>query len=199
MSDRCWVEAKPIASRPYRSSSTACRPGGISGTAWNVDDDESCRFRSAGESIEFCNIPGSVAHVPAGRSSAGSMAGLLAARVLNETFEAGHRAGSRRFVWNSRPPEGVPRKPTAHSRHPGQGSGGARGSISGSDRRPGLREGATSVDILNDIAWFNGLHPPTDPSAIRSDRGCPLSRPALEHYVRGRVRGLSGVEIRGRV
>lgn len=121
-----------------------------------------------------------------------SMAGLLAARVLSETFDdvivvdrddlVG--TGSRKGVPQGHHPHGIL----------------AKGREVLEELFPGLTAdlvdaGATPVDVHNDIAWFNGTQPisraPSDLLALA------LSRPALEDYIRERVRGLPGVRLRG--
>jgi 2-polyprenyl-6-methoxyphenol hydroxylase-like FAD-dependent oxidoreductase len=58
-----------------------------------------------------------------------------------------------------------------------------------------VRAGAVAVDIHDDIGWYNGQRPLRGaPSDLL---GLSVSRPALEDYVRERVRKLPNVVVRG--
>jgi 2-polyprenyl-6-methoxyphenol hydroxylase-like FAD-dependent oxidoreductase len=120
------------------------------------------------------------------------MGGLLAARTLSESYDrvivvdrdslagTGHR-------------KGVPQSQHAHAIL-------AKGREVLEDLFPGLTAeltdaGALTFDLHNDVIWFNG-HGPL--SRAPSDLlGLSLSRPALEDYIRRRVRELPNVDLWG--
>jgi 2-polyprenyl-6-methoxyphenol hydroxylase-like FAD-dependent oxidoreductase len=122
----------------------------------------------------------------------GSMAGLVAARVLAERF------AHVTVVERDRIPEGpLPRKGVPQARHAhGLLAGGRRGL----DRMfPGFSEsliarGALDGDILNDSRWFgHGVELAREPSALR---GLLASRPLIEDEVRRRIAALPNVMLR---
>jgi 2-polyprenyl-6-methoxyphenol hydroxylase-like FAD-dependent oxidoreductase len=136
--------------------------------------------------------PGAGVHTGRAVVLGASMAGLLAARALSETFEevivvdrdnltgTGHR-------------KGVPQGQHAHGIL-------AKGREILEDFFPGMTadltaDGALGVDLPNDVAFYRGtaqLSPtPSDLLAL-----C-VSRPGLEDYVRHRVRQLPNVDVRG--
>ncbi|GII88632.1 FAD-binding monooxygenase [Sphaerisporangium siamense] len=122
------------------------------------------------------------------------MGGLLAARVLGESFD-------RVTVLDrdALPGEGVPRRgvPQGHHAH-GLLS---RGREILDELFPGLLDdlvaaGAVPCDIQRDVHWYNdGLL--LRPASSRL-RGLSVSRPLLERYVRSRVEALPGVVIQDR-
>lgn len=120
--------------------------------------------------------------------------GLLAARVLSETFDR-----VTVIDRDALPARGVPRRgvPQGHHAH-GLLS---RGCEILEDLFPRLAAdlvgaGALTCDIQNDVRWYNDgrlLHPA--PSTMR---GLTVSRPELERYLRSRVAKLPGVVIHER-
>lgn len=121
-----------------------------------------------------------------------SMGGLLAARVLSETFDE-VIVVDRDDLAGAGPRKGVPQGRHAHGIL-------AKGRQVIEELFPGLTAelaaaGAVPVDLHNDIAWFNGTRQmsraPSDLLALI------VSRPALEDYIRGRVRALPNVKLRG--
>jgi 2-polyprenyl-6-methoxyphenol hydroxylase-like FAD-dependent oxidoreductase len=121
----------------------------------------------------------------------GSLAGLLAARALTDTFD--HVTVIDR---DALPASAVHRKGVPHSRH----THGllAKGSEVLEELLPGLRaelvaRGALLADLQRDILWYNEGHllRPA-PSGLF---GLLASRPLLESYVRERVAALPRVEI----
>ncbi|MBO3751147.1 tryptophan 7-halogenase [Streptosporangiaceae bacterium NEAU-GS5] len=122
----------------------------------------------------------------------GSIAGLLAARVLSETFP--HVTILDRDELPTRPEH---RKGVPHGRH----THGllAMGYQIFEDLLPGIgadliADGAVPADLQNDVIWYNEGH------LLRrttSDVGGLLaSRPLIEAAIRSRVAALPGVEIR---
>jgi 2-polyprenyl-6-methoxyphenol hydroxylase-like FAD-dependent oxidoreductase len=121
-----------------------------------------------------------------------SMAGLLAARVLSESFE--HvMVIDRDDLRDTGARKGVPQGQHAHA-------------ILNKGRQvleelfPGLTAelsaaGAEVVDLPNEVSWYNGtrqlLKVPSDLMLLS------LSRPALEDYIRARVARRPGVELCG--
>ncbi|MBO3750426.1 FAD-binding monooxygenase [Streptosporangiaceae bacterium NEAU-GS5] len=122
------------------------------------------------------------------------MGGLLAARVLSETYDQ-----VTVLDRDGLPDEGVPRRGVPQSGH----AHGllSRGSEILEELFPGLTAdlvatGAMTCDAQNDVQWFGDGHPLLRaPSQLQ----CLLvSRPQLEWYVRSRVAALPGVEIHER-
>ena len=120
-----------------------------------------------------------------------SMAGLLAARVLSETYAEVTLLD--RDTWGDRP---EPRGGVPHGRH----AHGllARGREVLEELFPGLTDdlvqtGAVAGDLQDQCRWYFGGH------ALAAGRsglqGLAVSRPALEHDVRRRVHALPGVRI----
>ena len=121
-----------------------------------------------------------------------SIAGLLAARALSETFDRVTVIDRDRLTMGG-PRKGVPQGLHAHFVL-------AKGREVLEELLPGLTDdlaaaGGLRMDLHDDVAWFNGPQPiiggPSDLLALG------LSRPALEDYVRGRVGQLSNVELLG--
>ncbi len=123
-----------------------------------------------------------------------SIAGLLAARVLSESFEKVTIFDRDELATGYRARRGVPQGEHSHGLL-------ARG-------REALEElfddfvpdmtalGAIPVDILRDLVWVNDGHLlPREESGLL---GLGVSRPTLEGYVRERVGMLSNVEIQHR-
>jgi 2-polyprenyl-6-methoxyphenol hydroxylase-like FAD-dependent oxidoreductase len=121
-----------------------------------------------------------------------SMAGLLAARALSETFDE-VVVVERDDLRGTGPRKGVPQGQHAHGIL-------AKGREVIEEFFPGLTAdlsaaGAVPIDIHDHVVWYSGQNPL---SGARSDLlGLSVSRPALEDYVRGRVRGLPNVYVRG--
>lgn len=120
-----------------------------------------------------------------------SMAGLLAARVLSETYD--RVTVLDRDTWADRP---EPRGGVPHGRH----AHGllARGREVLDKLFPGLtdhlvRDGAVVGDLQGQVRWYfaSGSLAPS----VSGLRGLAVSRPALEHEVRRRVGALRGVTI----
>lgn len=121
----------------------------------------------------------------------GSMAGLLAARVLSDHF-------TRVTLVERDPLEGAtPRKGVPHGRH-------AHGLLAQGQRIleqlfPGLGDdliaaGASSVDLMDDVRWYQpGGYRMRGASDIR---GLSLSRPLLEAGIRRRVLAFPNVTVR---
>ncbi|TDB82090.1 NAD(P)/FAD-dependent oxidoreductase [Micromonospora sp. KC721] len=124
----------------------------------------------------------------------GSIGGLLAARVLSESY-----AKVTVFDRDELPADAVDRKAVPHSGH----SHGllARGRQILEEFFPGLTadlttQGAVTIDVQRDVIWVNdGYRIPRVASGLE---GLCVSRRALEAYVRDRVRALPNVEIRDR-
>ncbi len=121
-----------------------------------------------------------------------SMAGLLAARVLSDTFD--HViVVDRDDLTGTGARKGVPQGHHAHGIL-------AKGREILEEFFPGFTGeltalGATAVDLVSDIAWF---HAGRMLSAAPSDLlAIAVSRPTLEDYLRARVGRLTNVEIRG--
>ncbi|MEU3456773.1 FAD-binding protein [Micromonospora sp. NPDC006766] len=124
----------------------------------------------------------------------GSIGGLLAARVLSESY-----AKVTVFDRDELPTEATDRKGVPQSEH----SHGllARGRQILEELFPGLvadltAQGATAIDVQRDCLWVNDGHP--IPRVASGLDGLCVSRRALETYLRGRVRALPNVEIRDR-
>jgi 2-polyprenyl-6-methoxyphenol hydroxylase-like FAD-dependent oxidoreductase len=121
-----------------------------------------------------------------------SMAGLLAARALSETFGE-VIVVDRDDLDGTGPRKGVPQGQHAHGIL-------AKGREVIEEFFPGLTAdltaaGAIPIDIHHDVVWYSGQN---RLSGARSDLlGLSVSRPALEDYIRGRVRDLPNVQIRG--
>ncbi|TDC69743.1 FAD-binding protein [Micromonospora sp. KC606] len=124
----------------------------------------------------------------------GSIGGLLAARVLGESY-----AKVTVFDRDELPAEAVDRKGVPQSGH----SHGllARGRQILEEFFPGLTadlttQGAVAIDVQRDCLWVNDGH--RIPRVASGLEGLCVSRRALEAYVRDRVRALPNVEIRDR-
>ncbi|EEP72764.1 monooxygenase, FAD-binding [Micromonospora sp. ATCC 39149] len=124
----------------------------------------------------------------------GSIGGLLAARVLSESYEK-----VTVFDRDELPAEVVDRKGVPQSGH----SHGllARGRQILEEFFPGLTadltsQGAVAIDLQRDCLWVNDGH--RIPRVASGLEGLCVSRRALEAYVRDRVRALPNVEIRDR-
>ncbi|MEO3787691.1 FAD-dependent monooxygenase [Actinocorallia sp. B10E7] len=124
----------------------------------------------------------------------GSIAGLLAARVLSEEFARVTVVDRDELV-----DEAAPRRRAPQGHHPHGMLD--RGRVILNELFPGLTAelvalGAVECDTQNDCVWHNDarrLHPA--PSELR---GLVVSRPLLEQHVRSRVAALPNVEIRSR-
>ncbi|WP_051457688.1 NAD(P)/FAD-dependent oxidoreductase [Microbispora sp. ATCC PTA-5024] len=122
------------------------------------------------------------------------MGGLLAARVLTETYDRVTVIDRDALPGGSAPRRGVPQGHHAHGLL-------SRGREILEDLFPGLtadliEAGAVPCDLQNDVRWYNDgrrLHPA--PSGLR---GLTVSRPLLEGRVRSRVAALPGVVIHER-
>ena len=120
-----------------------------------------------------------------------SMGGLLAARVLTETFERVTLVDRDDLSAGAVPRRGVPQ-----GRHPHGLL--ARGREIMEELLPGLTEdlvahGALGGDVQGDVRWYNDGH--LLRQAHTGMQGIALSRPLLEDRVRARVLGLPGVEL----
>jgi 2-polyprenyl-6-methoxyphenol hydroxylase-like FAD-dependent oxidoreductase len=122
----------------------------------------------------------------------GSIGGLLAARALSDAFDR-VTVIERDSLAGTGQRKGVPQGHHAHAIL-------AKGREVVEELFPGLTQdlaaaGALPIDLPNDLHWHNGPRPfrraPSDLLALG------LSRPALEDYLRARVRALSNVEVRG--
>ncbi|AYV33068.1 Putative epoxidase LasC (plasmid) [Streptomyces sp. ADI95-16] len=119
----------------------------------------------------------------------GSMAGLLAARVLSETYAEVLLVDRDRLADTSTPRRGVPQGRHAHGLV-------ARGQQILEQQFPGLTEelrtaGVEPGDFGGDIRWyFNGERMAPGPTGLIA---MPATRPVLEQHVRRRVRALSNV------
>jgi 2-polyprenyl-6-methoxyphenol hydroxylase-like FAD-dependent oxidoreductase len=120
-----------------------------------------------------------------------SIGGLLAARVLSESY-----ATVTVFDRDKLPAEAADRRGVPQSGH----SHGllARGRQVLEELFPGLTadltaQGAVAIDIQRDCLWVNDGH--RIPRATSGLQGLCVSRRALEGYVRDRVRALPNVEI----
>ncbi len=126
-----------------------------------------------------------------------SIAGLLAARALSDSFE------DVLLIERAELPDGPAPRPTVpQGRH---GHGLLAGGIDALERLlPGLvaeleARGCQSGDNLRDVSWvFGGQRLAVGDSGVP---GLACARPLLEHAIRARVLGLRGVRIRtgGRV
>ncbi|TDC60929.1 FAD-binding protein [Micromonospora sp. KC207] len=124
----------------------------------------------------------------------GSIGGLLAARVLSESY-----AKVTVFDRDELPAEAVDRKGVPQSGH----SHGllARGRQILEEFFPGLTadltsQGAVAIDVQRDCLWINDGH--RIPRVASGLEVLCVSRRVLEAYVRDRVRALPNVEIRDR-
>ncbi|WP_326999737.1 FAD-dependent monooxygenase [Dactylosporangium sp. NBC_01737] len=121
-----------------------------------------------------------------------SIAGLLAARALSDTFDT-VTVLDRDDLTGTGVRKGVPQGRHAHMLF-------AKGREVLEDLFPGLTDelvaaGALTVDIHNGFAWHNG---PVPMARAASDLiVLAVSRPALEDYLRSRVGKLPNVELRG--
>ena len=119
----------------------------------------------------------------------GSMAGLLAARVLAEEFDEVVVVDRDTLAGVTGPRRGVPQGRHAHGLV-------ARGQEVLEDLFPGLKDelvadGVVPGDFSADCRWsFNGVALATAPSGMIS---IPATRPVLERHVRGRVLALGNV------
>jgi 2-polyprenyl-6-methoxyphenol hydroxylase-like FAD-dependent oxidoreductase len=120
----------------------------------------------------------------------GSIAGLLAARALSDSFDR-VTVVDRDSLSGTGHRKGVPHGLHAHAIL-------AKGREAVEELLPGLTgeltaAGALAVDLPNDLHWHNGPRPfrraPSDLLALG------VSRPALEDGIRARVRALSNVDI----
>ncbi|NUT35975.1 MAG: hypothetical protein HOV79_23215 [Hamadaea sp.] len=125
----------------------------------------------------------------------GSVAGLLAARVLSDTFERVIVLDRDEMPLTAVHRRGVPQSRHAHGLLD-------KGRAILDELLPGfsadlVARGAVTADTHNDVVWWNDgrrmLRAPSDMTAL-----C-VTRPTLESYVRSRVAALPGVEIRAGV
>lgn len=120
--------------------------------------------------------------------------GLLAARVLADTYRRVTVVDRDALPEGAGPRRGVPQSHHAHGVL-------SRGFEVMQDLFPGLADelvgqGAVVRDVQGDVRWFNDGH-----LLLPAASGLPclmISRPALEHHLRSRVAALPGVEIRDR-
>ncbi|MFN8539070.1 MAG: FAD-dependent monooxygenase [Thermomicrobiales bacterium] len=121
----------------------------------------------------------------------GSMAGLMAARVLSDHFARVTLVERDTFTEGTEPRKGVPQGWQAH------------GLLSGGQQVmeklfPGLTddlvaEGATTLDLANDLRWYQpGGYRLRFKSGLM---GISMSRPLLEAGIRRRVRQIANVEV----
>lgn len=119
----------------------------------------------------------------------GSLGGLLAARVLSETFAEVLVVDRDELTGVEGYRRGVPHGRHAHGLI-------ARGQLILEDHFPGLSEelhraGVVPGDFSHDIRWyFNGKRLRTAPSGLV---GLPVTRPVLEYHVRNRVQAIKNV------
>jgi 2-polyprenyl-6-methoxyphenol hydroxylase-like FAD-dependent oxidoreductase len=123
-----------------------------------------------------------------------SIGGLLAARVLSESFTK-----VTVFDRDELPAEATTRRGVPQGEHPHGLL--ARGRQVLEDLFPGFTGdltaiGGVPVDVQRDIAWVNDGH--LIPRVASGLEGLCVSRAALEHYVRRRVSELSNVVIKDR-
>jgi 2-polyprenyl-6-methoxyphenol hydroxylase-like FAD-dependent oxidoreductase len=120
-----------------------------------------------------------------------SLGGLLAARVLSESYDRVTLLDRDRWPDRPDPRGGVPHGRHAHGLL-------ARGREVFEELFPGLtaelvNAGAVTGDLQADCRWYFATdHLAQAPSELR---GLAVSRPMLEHHVRRRVRALPGVHI----
>ncbi|WP_063794009.1 FAD-dependent oxidoreductase [Streptomyces graminilatus] len=121
----------------------------------------------------------------------GSLGGILAARVLSESYDK-----VTVFDRDVLPTEAVNRKGIPHGAHPHGLL--ARGRQVLEELFPGFTadltaRGGTPVDLQRDFVWINDGH-----RLLRAEsglQGLAVSRPALESYLRGRILSLPNIEI----
>jgi 2-polyprenyl-6-methoxyphenol hydroxylase-like FAD-dependent oxidoreductase len=121
----------------------------------------------------------------------GSMAGLMAARVLSDHFAHVTLIERDTFTEGAEPRKGVPQGKQAH----GLLSGGQQVM---EELFPGLTndlvaEGATTLDVVNDLRWYQ-----PGGYRLRFDsglQGISMSRPLLEAGIRRRVMMITNVEV----
>jgi 2-polyprenyl-6-methoxyphenol hydroxylase-like FAD-dependent oxidoreductase len=123
-----------------------------------------------------------------------SIAGLLAARVLSESFSK-----VTVFDRDELPTQAAPRKGVPQSEHPHGLL--ARGRQALEQLFPGFTAdltaiGALPVDLQRDLSWINDGHP--IPRVTSGIDGLCVSRATLEHYIRQRVSTISNVDIAAR-
>ncbi len=122
----------------------------------------------------------------------GSMAGLLAARVLSERFERVTLVERDVF-----PAAGEPRRGVPQGRHTHALLASGRNVLE--ELFPGISNeliaaGAVPSDIARDVRWFfEGADLARAPSDLI---GLGMGRPLLEGVVRGRVLSLSNIDVR---
>jgi 2-polyprenyl-6-methoxyphenol hydroxylase-like FAD-dependent oxidoreductase len=120
-----------------------------------------------------------------------SLAGLLTARVLSETFDKVTLVDRDSLPDGPLPRKGVPQGWQLHGLH-------ARGREILEEFFPGLTDelvahGASLGDVQADVRWINDGHRLR--RAISGMHGIAFSRPLLEYLVLSRVRALPGVTI----
>jgi 2-polyprenyl-6-methoxyphenol hydroxylase-like FAD-dependent oxidoreductase len=121
-----------------------------------------------------------------------SLAGLLTARVLSESFDRVTVVDRDTLPDGPVPRRGVPQSWQSHGMH-------ARGREIFEELFPGLTDelvahGASAGDVQRDVRWVNdGYRLRQHPSGLE---GIAFSRPLLEDRVRARVRSLPGVTLR---
>jgi 2-polyprenyl-6-methoxyphenol hydroxylase-like FAD-dependent oxidoreductase len=121
----------------------------------------------------------------------GSMAGLMAARVLSDHFAHVTLIERDTFTEGAEPRKGVPQGKQAH----GLLSGGQQVM---EELFPGLTndlvaEGATVLDVVNEVRWYQ-----PGGYRLRYDsglQGISMSRPLLEAGIRRRVLAIANVEV----
>ncbi|MFJ9753130.1 FAD-binding monooxygenase, partial [Streptomyces chartreusis] len=122
----------------------------------------------------------------------GSFSGILAARVLSESYRT-----VTVFDRDVLPTEAVNRKGVPHGKH----THGllARGCQVLEELFPGFTtdltaRGGTPLDLLRDVAWIiDGHRLPRVESGLQA---ISVSRPTLESYLRGRILSLPNIEIK---
>lgn len=125
----------------------------------------------------------------------GSIAGLLAARVLSDTFDRVLVLDRDEMPLTAVHRRGVPQSRHAHGLLD-------KGRAILDELLPGfsadlVAQGAVTADTHNDVVWWNdGRRMLRAPSAMTA---LCVSRPTLESYVRGRVAALPKIEIRAGV
>jgi flavin-dependent dehydrogenase len=124
-----------------------------------------------------------------------SLAGLMTARVLSETFDSVTLVDRDSLPDGPVPRRGVPQGWQSHGLH-------ARGREVLEDLFPGLTDelvahGASLGDVQADVTWVNDGHRLR--RAVSGMQGIAFTRPLLEDRVRVRVRSLPGVTLRAPV